>query len=208
MAPNKGSKTAAPNKTRSGRQSKVSKTKSSFETLSDKNDTTAPDLEAVTTTKKRGRPHKVPACNPTIAIEEPLLQQPVIDPVACSSVSISAVDQLQQERDASVQKQNELHQENSSVLKRNQIQQGSDAPGLLVPLTQSAPDIVETLRRERALNCDLKKKLQQSQDDFDKFKEESNSKISALENKLETLLGQVNFFYISLLYILHLYFFT
>jgi hypothetical protein len=62
---------------------------------------------------------------------------------------------------------------------------------------QTAPDMVEAIRKEREQNRHLKKKLQKSEDAFYKFKEESNSIIVGLENRLEKLLGEVNFIIIS-----------
>lgn len=57
--------------------------------------------------------------------------------------------------------------------------------------------MVEATRKEQEQNRHLKKKLQESEDAFYKFKEESNSKIAGLENRLEKLLGEVNFIIIS-----------
>jgi hypothetical protein len=128
------------------------------------NDTTAAASE--TGSIKRGRPPIFTGHHTLIGNKQTLIQASY--PVAGSSVSVPD-DQIQLEDDASVPKED-----------------------LSVP-AQTTPEMVEAIRKEREQNRHLKKKLQESEDEFYKFKEGRNSRISGLENRLEKLLGEVNF---------------
>jgi hypothetical protein len=134
-------------------------------------DKTAVASQVGTTNRPRGRPPKSTDPQPLISNAEPVIQES--DPLATVSVSLPA-GQLPQEHEDSVPKED-----------------------WIVP-AQPTKVMVQTFRKERQENSELKKKLQVCEDEFKKFKQERNSKIARLENRLEKLLERVSLIILSL----------
>jgi hypothetical protein len=132
---------------------------------------TAVASQAGPTNRPRGRPPKSKDPQPLNSNADPVIEES--DPLAAVSLSLPA-GQPPQEHEESVPKED-----------------------WVVP-AQPSEVMVETFRKEREEKSELKKKLQVCEDEFKRFKQESNTKIARLENRLEKLLESVSLIILSL----------